>query len=73
MARKIELLRAVRIDGEHADAGQVVEVSDELAAELVNMNRARIYDAPAPRPADEAPVAPPNDTPLNKKLRTRGR
>ncbi len=73
MARKVQLNRAVRIAGEHCDAGLVVEVSDDLANELIGAGRAAPWQMPAPAPVEDAPVLPPNDAPLNKKLRTRGR
>ena len=73
MARKISLNRAIRLDGKHHDIGRVVEVADELAAELIGKGRATAWTAPEPLPVEDAPVLPPNDAPLNKKLRTRGR
>ena len=73
MARKVQLNRAIRIDGEHCDAGHVVEVSDDLAAQLVGAGRALPWEMPKPAPVDEAPALPATDAPLNKKLRTRGR
>jgi hypothetical protein len=73
MARKIQLNRALRLGGEHHDIGQVVEVADDVAAELLGNGRASLWQMPEPLPVEDAPVLPPNDAPLNKKLRTRGR
>ena len=73
MARKIQLIRAIRLGGEHHDIGQVVEVSDEVANELLGMGRALPWQMPAPAPVEAAPALPPNDAPLKQKLRTRGR
>ena len=58
MARKIQLNRAIRIGGLHHDIGQVVEVDDELAAQLIGANRAAEYSLPALASASDAPQMP---------------
>ena len=73
MARKIQLTRAIRLGGEHHDIGQVVDVSDEVANELLGMGRGLPWQMPEPAPLEDAPALPPNDAPLKQKLRTRGR
>lgn len=73
MARKIQLNRAIRLGGEHHEVGQVIELDDETANYLIGAGRAAPWQMPAPAPVEDAPVLPPNDAPLNKKLRTRGR
>jgi len=73
MARKIQLTRAIRLGGEHCEVGQVVEVSDDLAVDLLANGRAAPWQMPEAAPIEDAPVLPPNDAPLKQKLRTRGR
>lgn len=71
MARKIQLNRAIRINGAHCDVGQVVEVDDDLAAQLIAANRAAGYEPPAKASADAAPVAPPAGHPFEESRRGR--
>jgi hypothetical protein len=73
MARKIALNRAIRLEGEHHEVGQVVEVADDLAADLISKGRASPWQMPEAAPIEDAPVLPPNEAPLKQKLRTRGR
>jgi len=51
----------------------VVEVSDDLAVDLLANGRAAPWQMPEAAPIEDAPVLPPNDAPLKQKLRTRGR
>jgi len=73
MARKIQLTRAIRLGGEHHDIGQAVEVSDDVANELLGAGRAAPWQMPEAAPIEAAPALPPIDAPLKQKLRTRGR
>lgn len=73
MARKIQLTRAIRLGGEHHEIGQVVEVSDDVADQLIGAGRAAPWQMPEAAPVEAAPALPPNDAPLKQKLRTRGR
>ena len=73
MARKIQLTRAIRLGGEHHDIGQVVDVSDDVADQLIGVGRAAPWQMPEAAPLEAAPALPPNDAPLKQKLRTRGR
>jgi hypothetical protein len=70
MARKVQLNRAVRIAGAHCDAGQVVEVDEDLAQQLIAANRAAEYAAPA-LALDQAPPAPAGDHPFTEGRRGR--
>lgn len=49
----IELLRAVRIGGQHKERREIVEVSDELAKDMIRFGTARAVD-----PGDVPAVAP---------------
>jgi hypothetical protein len=61
MMQKIQVVRPFWNGGKARQAGTVLEVADNVAAELIAMGKAAPYVAPTPKPAPPK-VEPPKES-----------